>query len=765
MKPFLLPVAGILKNASSAVILLLLALSLKAQTVDYGKSYLNVTKGAGGGTIEPGDTLEIRATFVVKTGTAKNCSFIDTIPANTTFLPGTIRVLTDEGVIYQQLTDAADGDGGTFNGTSVLINMGTGATASSGGTLTSSGKPSLYYNSCIVIAAYRVVVNPSVAYETRLQLGSGVLSYTTSSGVITPVPFPIDSAIVHPNQGLCSNVQGANALLEESGGSFGSGNAKDRSASITVPATYSFVTFSSTAGMPDDYYYGVSNNTSGGPTVATGYSAVNTWPYPDNSNPSHRIFGSWDIIGDHTGASNPALGNPATDDNAGQSGGYMLVINSSYRTNITFIDTVKNLCPLTDYTYSAWFRNLCHNCGCDSNGNAWSDPGYHPQAPGDSTGIHPNLTFSVNGLDYYTTGEIHYTGTWVQKGFVYHTGPGQTSMVVMLRNNAPGGGGNDWALDDISVSSCSPSVSITDANAIECQGTMDTVSFLVSSTSNTYTAYQLQKSVDGGVTWTSPGTDTTGLPDNGIAVPMLNTADNQFEYTISRNYGLNTIDTSIEYRLIVSDGSSNLSNPGCSFTGSQVKTIKAVNCMIVLPVSILSFRGKVENGLASLQWITTNETGQEIYTVERSTDGIHFTTAGIVQAALPANTGIPYHFTDPVAVNGQTCYRIRLSAANYYKYSNQIILSNDNTSYAITSIVNPFTDNISFGLATSADGIATITLMDNVGRIVSRQNQPVQKGDSQMVLSGLGNLPAGVYSLLVQYGDRQLSKRMLKLTR
>ena len=31
--------------------------------IDYGKSYINVTKGSTGGTIEPGDILEIRATF------------------------------------------------------------------------------------------------------------------------------------------------------------------------------------------------------------------------------------------------------------------------------------------------------------------------------------------------------------------------------------------------------------------------------------------------------------------------------------------------------------------------------------------------------------------------------------------------------------------------------------------------------------------------------------------------------------------------------
>lgn len=39
------------------------------QNIDFGKSYINVTKGLNGGTVETGDTLEIRASFVVRSGT------------------------------------------------------------------------------------------------------------------------------------------------------------------------------------------------------------------------------------------------------------------------------------------------------------------------------------------------------------------------------------------------------------------------------------------------------------------------------------------------------------------------------------------------------------------------------------------------------------------------------------------------------------------------------------------------------------------------
>jgi hypothetical protein len=95
-----------------------------AQTVDYGKSYINITKGNAGGTMETGDTLQIKATFVVKSGTLDSCGFFDNIPTGTVYIPGSLSVLTNEGKIYKSFTDAAGDDCGWITGTSVNINLG-----------------------------------------------------------------------------------------------------------------------------------------------------------------------------------------------------------------------------------------------------------------------------------------------------------------------------------------------------------------------------------------------------------------------------------------------------------------------------------------------------------------------------------------------------------------------------------------------------------------------------------------------------------------
>ena len=159
-------------------LLLLFTYNADAQP-DFGKSYVNVTKGVNGGTIEPGDTLEIRAAFVVKSGTYDSCSYKDIIPGGTNYIPGTIRVLTNEGKIFRQFTDVAGDDPGWLSGTTVNINLGFNAankpaTWARKGRIANTDKPSFYGGTCIMIASFRVVV--TAALGTVISTGGGSMT-------------------------------------------------------------------------------------------------------------------------------------------------------------------------------------------------------------------------------------------------------------------------------------------------------------------------------------------------------------------------------------------------------------------------------------------------------------------------------------------------------------------------------------------------------------------------------------------------------------
>ncbi|HTI07215.1 MAG TPA: hypothetical protein VL832_01630 [Puia sp.] len=737
-----------------ASLFLFLHLCARSQSVDYGKSYVNITKGPGGGTNEPGDILEIRATFVVKSGTAYQCSYSDMIPTGTYYIPSTLRVLTNEGKIFRQWTDITGDDGGYLTGNNVTINIGTGANATTGGTITSGDKPK-FGSTCIMVASFRVQISPSLSFGDNLDVGGGSFTYYDHphSGSHT-VNFSPDTIIIYKNYGICSNTVGGNALVSEFGGTFGTGVTKDRSASTKVPSNYTYTTF--TTANPNDYYYGVSNNTSPGNPY---FTTVNTWPIPDN----HRVFQTWDVIGDHTNAADPYLGNPPGPFNT--FAGYMVVINAAYRTDTAFKDVVTNLCPNTYYQYTAWFRNIGPKGGTDSNGvSAISgNSSYIPTGPGDSSGVHPNLTFNANGYDYYTTGDIAYTGLWVQKGFTFKTGPNQNQMTIYIRNNAPGGGGNDWAIDDISVASCSPSLTLTPAKPDTlCQATIDTVGFKVSSYFDSYSFWQIEQSTDGGSTWTSAGNDFDGAASSGSSTPVFNSGTGQYEYSVTRHYFLSLGITHILYRIRVAGLSTSLSNSSCSYASTTSKSVQIIDCNIVLPFGITSFTGKLQDGLASLQWIGSNETAGMKYIIERSDDQTHYTPVGALEGQAVAGGDATYHFTDPKAVQGPTYYRVRAVSGDVGKYSTVVLLSSAALDFRINSLVNPFIDNITFDLVSPGNQRASFILVDAYGRVVKRQDQYVTKGLNNIVVPDLSGLTSGMYALQVQCGGQMVCKPVIK---
>jgi hypothetical protein len=713
---------------------------------DMGKSYINVTKGINGGTVEPGDTLEIRASFVVKSSFYDSCAYADVVPAGTVYIPGTIRVLTNEGIIYKQFTDALNDDCGWLNGPNIRINMGFNqadapATATRRGRVRNTHKPSFYGSTCIMVCSFRVRV--IAALGSTINTGGGSFSYRTGGSTLV-TSLPVNFISVFTNFGICANTVGANSIGTEFNGTFGSGKARNRGPSANVPASYTYAPF--TSGGPQDYYYGVANNTS----VNTGYTTLNTWPEPDNT---HRVFGVWDIIGDHTGAASPTLGNPAADTVANSNAGYMLVVNAAYRIDSAFKQTITGLCPNTYYEVSLWMRNICPRCGCDSNGTG-AGPGYVPPAasPTDSSGVHPNITFDIDGIDYYTTGNVLYTGQWIKKGFTFVTGPSQTSFSLGLKNNAPGGGGNDWAIDDISVATCTPNLSMLPSPTVHaCYGNPVDISCLVNCFSPNYVYWSWERSTDGGVTW-----GATGI--NGVGTPVK--AGSNWQYTAA--YPTFLADSSQQfnlYRIKIASTPSNLTDTVCSFAAATTIMVYVNNCSELLDVKLLSFNAANQGGMGHLSWSVTNETSTTKYEVERSGDAIHFTKIATVPGGSVDGT---YTYTDPLALQGTVYYRVRLVDGGNYKFTRVVALNATQSKFEVKSVVNPFDNTITFDAVTPADRQVTVSVLDIYGRQITTGSYYFYEGYNKVEIKNLGGLSKGIYILRVEAGDQVINKQVLK---
>ena len=182
-----------------------------------------------------------------------------------------------------------------------------------------------------------------------------------------------------------------------------------------------------------------------------------------------------------------------SQDHTGNPNGYMMLINASFQPSNFYVQTVSGLCGGTNYQFAAWILNL--------------DVG-RPE-------IEPDITFRIEKTDgtvlqTFDTGNIPQTTSpvWNQYAFYFNTPPGIDTVVLRMINNAPGGIGNDIALDDITFRTAGASIQNTVVGfatdtlnfCINAQPTLNinaTVASCYPSTSE-----QWEESVDTGTTWT-----------------------------------------------------------------------------------------------------------------------------------------------------------------------------------------------------------------------------------------------------------------------
>jgi hypothetical protein len=730
------------------------ASSLKSQTVQFGKSYVNISK-PNGGTFEAGDVLEIRATIALSAGTVTRLRYNDTIPANCTYIAGSLKTITNEGFAYFSYTDAADLDSGNVNGTRLRVNMGTTAGAcneatqgnaiTNAGTLVNNMRPSFYLGTCIRVIAYRVTINPALPLGTVITINAGNFRYNNAVGTAVVSNFSTNTLMLSQNLSLCSNSVGANALVSETNGTFGSGKPKNRGTSPLVPLPYTFRNF--TSNTPNDNFYGIANNTSGV------YTTNPSLPYPN----ANRVFQVWDIIGDHTGAANPLLGNPPAD-TVNSTGGYALIINASYQPNRAFTQTITNLCPNTYYEFSAWFRNICRRCRCDSTGRGAGQAGFIPGAGNDSSGVRPNLTFQIDGIDYFTTGNMPYTGNWVQKGYTLRTGAGQNSFTITIRNNAPGGGGNDWAIDDIRVATCNPvQVLNPPSQYVGCDGAAN-VTFIdtVRTFFPNYKFIRWEKSCDNGVNWNTVKNDTIVF-----TAKIGNDSVGRSLYNFTPVYA----DSNCLIRVKAGTTFNNLSDANCSVVSSGATRLVISQCT-ALKIVLSNVDGKLNNGTASLWWDTDTKIENGVFIIEKSLDGSNFYEAGRVMAyANKPGTQYSYGFEDDETVNDAAYYRIKASTADgrAYKYSETVLLRTRSNTFALISLTNPVREVLKLKLVSHKTGTATIELVSLYGRILNSTLKQIHKGVNPIELNRFPATVTGNYFLRISFDGTVINKPIIKL--
>lgn len=175
-----------------------------------------------------------------------------------------------------------------------------------------------------------------------------------------------------------------------------------------------------------------------------------------------------------------------------------------------------------------------------------------------------------------------------------------------------------------------------------------------------------------------------------------------------------------------------------------------------LPVKLLHFTVREQNGKTMLQWATSQEMNSNYFAVERSVDGSNFSEIRKITAAGNSNNTVNYVYVDENAAKGTIYYRLKqVDNDGRFTYSSVINITVKGESGSISIYPNPVKDRFRLSLPANVSKGALI-VYDSRGIIVHRQE--ITSGQYVNASGWSG----GTYYVVVQANGKVYESRVVK---
>lgn len=168
-------------------------------------------------------------------------------------------------------------------------------------------------------------------------------------------------------------------------------------------------------------------------------------------------------------------------------------------------------------------------------------------------------------------------------------------------------------------------------------------------------------------------------------------------------------------------------------------------CTIVMPVTLIYFKGKVDDDHVLLSWATATELNFDRFIIEKTYDGKNFVEIGSRPGAGTSVSRRDYSFEDPAPTIGRSYYRLKaLDYDNSYEYFGLVKIDYDGNKN-IVIYPNPSSNDFIKVLSNFSPGEDEhrIEILDNLG--VKLKDLPVSDMETQIAFNGL--LKQGSYLL------------------
>jgi len=181
-----------------------------------------------------------------------------------------------------------------------------------------------------------------------------------------------------------------------------------------------------------------------------------------------------------------------------------------------------------------------------------------------------------------------------------------------------------------------------------------------------------------------------------------------------------------------------------------------------LPLTLLNFKVTKQAGIAQLTWQTANEVNTSHFDIQRSTDGVNFSTVGRMNAAVSSVLKHDYTYPDDISSmpTGKVYYRLQMvDNDGKFSYSKIVYITLLN-SLQIRIYPNPAHGYFVIGNYDKVDvGAASILVRDLMGRTLI--NQKFTNDTEQRI--NIGSLSKGMYMVsIITPGNVQTQKLIVE---
>jgi Secretion system C-terminal sorting domain/PKD domain len=171
------------------------------------------------------------------------------------------------------------------------------------------------------------------------------------------------------------------------------------------------------------------------------------------------------------------------------------------------------------------------------------------------------------------------------------------------------------------------------------------------------------------------------------------------------------------------------------------------NNPLPLPVKLIAFKGHCNDGKTLLSWATASEINSEKFILEKSENGINFSSIGEITAAGYSNKTEQYTF-EYYSKSQNSYYRLlQMDYDGTINYLNTIFVSckNNDLGFDFEIYPNPTTGILNVNIFDTQKGIVDITIYNLTGSIID-QSSPTYTSKGLNVLSqNLNHIPNGIY--------------------